>query len=410
MSERRAPLAERPLTRRGFLAASAASVGALVGCSMDGAGVEAGALRPVQTILDDPAPEPERSEVTVLMVGDVLVHEGVWVSGERGDGSRDYEHLFAHVADQASGADVAIVDQETILGGTALGLSSYPTFNSPQEIGSAEAAAGFDVVLHANNHALDKGMEGIEAELAFWRSEHPEVMVTGMADSQEAADEVPILERGGRRIAVLAYTYGTNGIPLPSDAPWAVRMLDDAQVERDFSAAWGLGADAVVVCPHWGTEYAAVPDEGQRRWAERFVELGADVIIGCHPHVLQPVEELVAPDGRVVPVFWSLGNFVSGQARKDTMVGGLAQVTLYFEGDERGVASWRLTPLVTHRAMGTDYTTYPLAGYTEELAAANHIRTVSGQTDFSRQWCVDFCSERLGEGFDPVTCELVSAS
>ena len=162
-----------------------------------------------------------------------------------------------------------------------------------------------------------------------------------------------------------------------------------------------------MVCPHWGTEYAAGPDEGQRRWAERFVELGADVILGCHPHVLQPVEELAVPDGRAVPVFWSLGNFVSGQARKDTMVGGLAQVTLAFEGDERRVASWQLTPLVTHRASGTDYTTYPLADYTEELAAANGIRGFDGCADFSRAWCVDFCSERLGEGFDPATGEFV---
>lgn len=397
MHERRAPIAGRLLTRRGFLAVSAAGAGMLAGCTGTPAASQEGELRPAQTLLDDPA--PERSEVTILMIGDVLVHEGVWRSGEREDGTRDYEHLFAHVADLVAGADVAIVDQETILGGTALGLSSYPTFNSPQEIGSAEAAAGFDVVLHANNHALDKGMEGIGAELAFWRSEHPEVAVTGMADSEEAAGEIPLLERGDRRIAVLSYTYGTNGISLPADAPWAVRMLDDAQVEKDFSLAWERGADAVVVCPHWGTEYAAGPDDDQRRWAERFVELGADVILGCHPHVLQPVEELVAPDGRVVPVFWSLGNFVSGQARKDTMVGGLAQVTLAFEGDARRVASWQITPLVTHRASGVDYTTYPLADYTEELAEVNHVRTVSGQTDFSRQWCVDFCAERLGDAF-----------
>ena len=276
MYERRAPIAGRLLSRRGFLAVSAAGAGILAGCTGTPDASQEGELRPAQTLLDDPA--PERSEVTILMIGDVLVHEGVWRSGEREDGTRDYEHLFAHVADLVAEADVAIVDQETILGGTGLGLSSYPTFNSPQEIGSAEAVAGFDVVLHANNHALDKGMEGIEAELAFWRSEHPEVAVTGMADSEEAAGEIPLLERGDRRIAVLSYTYGTNGIPLPTDAPWAVRMLDDAQVEKDFSLAWERGADAVVVCPHWGTEYAAGPDDGQRRWAERFVELGADVI------------------------------------------------------------------------------------------------------------------------------------
>ena len=194
------------------------------------------------------------------------MHTGVWQSGVRSDGTRNYDHVFAQVASDVAAADLALVGQETILGGEALGFSGYPAFNSPQEFGDAEVAAGFDVALCGSNHALDKGMAGIEAELAFWRSAHPDMLVTGIADSQEAFDAVPIIERAGHRIAVLNYTYGTNGIPLPQ--PWAVRLLDDARIAADAETARDAGAEAIVACPHWGIEYAAAPSDDQRRWAQ----------------------------------------------------------------------------------------------------------------------------------------------
>lgn len=387
------------LTRRAFLSSALAGISfALAGCSGPEPAAPVAPERP--TVYEEDAPD----ELTVLMVGDVLVHTGVWQSGERADGTRNYDHLFAQVADDVAAADVAIVGQETILGGTALGLSGYPAFNSPQEIGDAEVAAGFDVALCGSNHALDKGMTGIEAALAYWRSAHPEVLVTGIADSQEAFDALPLVEREGHRIAILNYTYGTNGIPLPQ--PWAVRQLDEAQIVADVAAVRDAGAEAIVACPHWGVEYAAAPSDDQRRWARVLADAGADAIIGGHPHVVQPFEVIESSEGRTVPVFWSVGNFTSTQPRKDTMVGATAQVSLLFDGGCE-VTSCTLTPLVTHRAAGTAFTTYRLADYTEELAAANQIRGMSGCGDFSFQWCVDFCAERLGDAFDASTGQLV---
>ena len=391
----------RPLSRRAFLSSALAGISfALAGCSGGGSGAPAQALPERPTVYEEDAPD----ELALLMVGDVLMHAGVWRSGERADGTRNYDHLFAQIADDVAAADVAIVGQETILGGAALGLSGYPAFNSPQEIGDAEVAAGFDVALCGSNHALDKGMAGIEAALAYWRSAHPEVLVTGIADSQETFDALPLVEREGHRIAILNYTYGTNGIPLPQ--PWAVRQLDEGQIAADVAAVRAAGAEAIVACPHWGVEYAAAPSDDQRRWAQVLADAGADVIIGGHPHVVQPFEVIESSEGRGVPVFWSVGNFTSTQPRKDTMVGAMAQVSLLFDGGCE-VTSCMLTPLVTHRATGTAFTTYRLADYTEELAATNQIRGMSGCGDFSFQWCVDFCAERLGDAFDASTGRLV---
>lgn len=393
-------MARRTLTRREFFSlAGMAGLGALAGCSRGETPEPSDDALERATVLDEAAPD----ELAVLAIGDVLVHQRVWESGVRADGTRAYDHLFAQVADDVAAADVAVVGQETILGGEGLGLSGYPTFNSPQEIGDAEAAAGFDVSLGASNHALDKGMAGIESALSYWRSAHPEVLVTGIADSQETFDVIPLVEREGHRIAVLNYTYGTNGIPLPQ--PWAVRLLDEARIAEDVEAARAAGAEAILAFPHWGVEYAAGPSDDQRRWAQVLADAGVDAIIGSHPHVMQPFEVIEDADGRAVPVFWSLGNFTSTSPRKDTMVGAMAQVSLRFDGGCE-VTSCTLTPLVTHRADGTAFTTYRLRDYTEELAAANQVRLVSGCADFSLPWCVDFCAERLGDGFDAASGAL----
>lgn len=396
-------VARPPLTRRGFLAVCGlGGVAAVAACvAQRPAEREPGEGREV--LLDEDA-SAQRVDVTLVMVGDILMHTSVVESGERSDGTRSYDHLFANVADDVAAAGVAVVSQETVLAGSALGVSSYPAFCSPEEVGDAEVAAGFDVALCASNHACDVGQAGIDAMLSYWRSEHPDMVVAGVADSEDAAEAVPLVERDGHLIAILNYASMMNGIPLPNE--WSVRMLSDEQVAADVEAAREAGAEAIVACPHWGTEYMEGPDDDQRHWAQVLADAGADLIVGGHPHVLQPFETIQSADGRTVPVFWSVGNFVSGQQRMDTMVGGMARATLTFEGGSCRVSSCGLTPLITNRGSGEALSTYRLADYTEDLAAGNGIRDFEGCSGFSRQWCVDFCSERLGDAFDAQACEL----
>ena len=165
--------------------------------------------------------EPEISDVysgptvTLAMVGDVLLHTPVEESCQAEDGSYDFTGLFANVKDEVQAADIAIVNQEVIIGGEELGVSGYPSFNAPYEVADALADTGFDVILHGTNHAMDQGKKGITNCLSNWEKKHPDIKILGINKSQDAQDSVTVLEQNGIKIAVLNYTYGLNGIALP---------------------------------------------------------------------------------------------------------------------------------------------------------------------------------------------------
>lgn len=185
-----------------------------------------------QALAAENAPEAA-SEVTLIMVGDVLLHTPVAKSGVQRNGSYDFTALFANVKDEIAAADLALVNQEVIIGGAALGVTGYPSFNAPYELGDALVEAGFDVVLHATNHTLDKGKKGVTNCLSFWAEQYPQITVLGINESQEAQDHnIFVYEQEGIRIAVLNYTYGTNGIPMPSGMPYAVNLLEEKRLQQ----------------------------------------------------------------------------------------------------------------------------------------------------------------------------------
>ena len=346
----------------------------------------------------------EKPEITLVMAGDILLHTPVAESGKREDGNYDFSAVFAEMKEEISSADLALVNQEVILGGEELGVSGYPAFNAPYELGDALADAGFDVVLHATNHALDKGKRGIVNCLAFWQEEYPDIAVLGIHGSEADQEEIYVYEQDGIRLAVLNYTYGTNGIALPQDMPWAVDLLDKTKVAEDLQRAQEL-ADFVIVCPHWGTEYFLEETAEQEAWAAFFAENGADLILGTHPHVIEPVEWVGAAegseDGRGTLTYYSLGNFVNwtsgtGDGVANRMVGGMARVTIGLdEAGEAVITSYGVEPLVCHVEQGYGgVTVYPLEEYTEELAGRNEIVGQDGQ--FSLSYCRKLAEEVFG--------------
>lgn len=335
-------------------------------------------------------------EVTLVMVGDILLHTPVAESGETEDGGYDFTAVFANVKEEIGEADLAIVNQEVIIGGAELGVSGYPAFNAPYELGDALADAGFDVILHATNHALDKGKRGLLNCLAFWEENYPREAVLGIYGTREESEDIYIYEQDGIRIAILNYTYGTNGIALPEDMPFAVNLLEEDRVIRDLQTAEEM-ADFTVVCPHWGTEYTLTQTAEQERWAGLFAENGADLVIGTHPHVPEPVEWV----GDTL-VYYSLGNFVNwtsgtGEGVANRMVGGMAQVTIGRDEDgEVRIREWGVEPLVCHVEQGFGgVTVYPLEEYSDGLAERNEIQ--KQDSDFSLDYCRELADEVFGE-------------
>ena len=338
-------------------------------------------------------------EIRLVMVGDILLHTPVADSGRLPEGGYDFGAVFAQMKEEISSADLALVNQEVIIGGEELGVSGYPAFNAPYELGDALAEAGFDVVLHATNHALDKGKKGILNCLSYWREKHPSMAVLGIHDSSAGQEEIYVYEQEGIRIAILNYTYGTNGIALPEDMPFAVDLMEKEKMQRDLQKA-RQEADFVVVCPHWGTEYLLSASQEQKDWAEWFAENGADLVLGTHPHVIEPFEWVDGGD-RSALVYYSLGNFVNwtsgtGEGVANRMVGAMVEVTIGLDDENKaGIKSYDAEPVVCHVEQGFGgVSVWPLAQYTPEMAARNEI--IKQDDGFTYEYCRELAHEILG--------------
>lgn len=359
---------------------------------MEASEVEIPDLESAETL---PEPVMAPPTLSLIMVGDILLHTPVEEAARQEDGTYNFDAVFENLKEDISEADLAIVNQEVILGGEELGISGYPAFNAPFSVGDALTDAGFDVICHATNHALDKGKRGLLNCITFWEENYPETAVLGIHDNQESQDSVYIYEQDGIRIAVLNFTYGTNGIPLPSDMPYAVDLLDKNKVTELIRKAEEM-ADFTVVCPHWGTEYQLQQSAEQEKWAGIFAENGVDLVLGTHPHVIQPVQWVVDPEsGHEMLVYYSLGNFVNwtsgtkpGVANR--MVGGMAQVTLEQENGSVVISEYDVEPVVCHLEHGRNgVTVYKLSEYTEELAGRNQI--IHQDSSFSKEYCLQLC-------------------
>lgn len=389
-----------------ILALSLAACGSFDDKENDGGKNNQGAAQ--ETTTEEPTTEEPTTEpfvpttINIKMVGDMLMHEGVSKSGLMDDGTYNYDHLFTHVRDDIQAADIAIINQEVILGGIELGISGYPSFNTVYEVGDALVNAGFNVVLHATNHTIDKGAVGVDNCINYWKTKHPDVAALGINQTAEDVENIYVYEQGDIKVAILNYTYATNGIPLPSGREYIVNMLEKERVVNDLKKADEL-ADFVIVCPHWGPEYKYEPwnEPGsiydEVGWAQLMADNGADLIIAAHPHVIQPVEWIEGANGNRTLCYYSLGNFVSNQDQAPRMLGAMADITI--ENNEAGevfIKEYGVTPLITHKVFGQKaITTYKLSEYTEELAARNTIN--NDDPVFSIQFCKDLCRQVFGD-------------
>lgn len=257
--------------------------------------------------------ETRSTTITIGMIGDILLHHPLFTYD-------NYDFAFAGVKDKLTGIDFLLANQESMPGGKELGLTGYPSFNSPKHIIRDLKSNGVDMVSIANNHTIDRKEAGLRK--AIEHIKEYDMPYVGAYTSIEDRASYRIKEIDGIRIGVLSYTYGTNGNPVPRGKEYLVSLIERERMQEEIGHLSGL-VDVVVVSMHWGNEYKLTPSQGQEELAQFVADAGADIIFGHHPHVLQKYEEI-----EDTKVFYSLGNFYSAQQFDSTNIGGIARVSV----------------------------------------------------------------------------------
>ncbi|MBQ7599417.1 MAG: CapA family protein [Clostridia bacterium] len=310
----------------------------------------------------------------VIACGDNLIHPNIYMDAAiRGTAEKEYDFLpmYEYIRPYISEADIAFINQETVMAGAEYGYSGYPCFNCPQQLGLDLVEIGYDVINMANNHELDKGESGYRSTLDFWH-EQPVTLLGGHYD-QNDFDDIRVTEYDGLRIAWLSYTYGTNGITLPYGSEMVVPYIDEERIVSDMQRAKQI-ADMTIVSMHWGIEYTYDPIPDQRHLAQVIADNGAAVILGHHSHCLEPVEWIEGKDGNRTLCIFSLGNFACGQASPMTLVGGMLSFDISLVGGKYEITSPLLTPTVIYYDWNWYNTrVYPLDMYSSDIAATHGL-------------------------------------
>ena len=320
--------------------------------------------------------EEKEDKLSLVMVGDNLIHDKIYLEAWNGK-EYDFKGMYSMIKKVVSDYDLAYYNQETILGGSEIGVSSYPSFNSPYEVGDAMIDAGFNLVSLATNHTLDRGEKAVLNSRNYWDSKE-EVLAVGSYRSFEDRDKVRIKEKNHIRYTLLNYTYGTNGISVPSSSSYLVNVWpvngknisNDSnyqkykeQVKKDIEAVRDQ-VDLLMVAMHWGVEYEYEPNDYQKDMALYLSSLGVDIIIGTHPHVIQPVSFV----GDTL-VIYSLGNFISAHevVNLGNRIGLMSSLEVTKKGDKIEISHIMNELLYTYYTDGYhDFQVIPFSSMKEE--------------------------------------------
>lgn len=325
----------------------------------------------------------------LVAVGDNLMHRSCTLSAKNADGTYDFTKHFANMADIFKAADLAVISQDTVLGGIELGATSTETgiFNTAVELADGMADAGINVVLATNNHIMDEGSAGLNTMMSYFSTKYPNITLLGVNNSREAKDEPIYVETNNIKIAMINYSYGSNQTADLDASPYLLNQYDEDWLSDILKQA-REEADFIIAFPFWGEQNSMDYTQEQERQAQFLADNGVDLIIGSYPHVVEPVKWITAENGDRTLVYYSLGNFQSIQNTVENMLGGQANVTISKEEDGTHISDYSLDFVVTHyeQRESSEYydivTTYPLADYTSDLAA-RHGMSVSGNEEFN---------------------------
>lgn len=320
-------------------------------------------------------PEPEFSSVNIVCAGDNLIHQPIYyqASVRAGGEGYDFSYPYQYVAEYISEADMAILNQETIVT-DEFAPSTYPCFCTPAAMGDEMVELGFDVISVGNNHILDKGEAGLLSTLEYWSTNHPDIPVYGAYRNEEDMNNVRTLTVNDISFAFLSYMEHTNGLSLPSGSECELVYLNELELIEQQIRSAAEKYDCVIVSAHFGVETTNVISDSQYYLSQQFADWGADIIIGTQPHTIQSMEWLEKADGGKAFVFYCLGNFLSAQSYVYCMVEMLGRITVTKNllTGEIELSQPNAVPLVNHYDYNySDIRVYPLSQYTEELANAH---------------------------------------
>ncbi|MEG2814458.1 MAG: CapA family protein, partial [Oscillospiraceae bacterium] len=352
-------------------------------------------------------PVGKKTVVKMVSVGDNLMHNTVYEQAkQRANGNGyDFTYAYKNVFDIIHNADIATVNQETVLS-SLNPPSGYPMFNTPQEAADYLIKMGFDVVNHATNHVVDKQESGLKSTLEYW-DKNPQIKVVGIYKDKADYENIRVIEKNGIKFSFLGMTESLNGLNLPKNTDLIIGRTNEDEIKNQIEKAKAV-SDVVIVNVHWGSEYTHKQNNFQNNLAKNMAEWGADLIIGHHPHVIQPVEYITRNDGTKAVVAYSLGNFISSQDRAATMLGGMLETE--FTKNETGkisITNVKFNPVINHYDRGRkNIRLYPLDIYTKELASQHGIRSkitgynfTSAEQNFSYDYLKSIVNNTISSEF-----------
>ena len=292
----------------------------------------------------------QNTTINIAFTGDIMCHNTMYNDAyDSSSGEYDFSYLFQNIKYYLQTPDLTVGNLETTFAGSKVGYSGYPTFNTPEALAKNLKKVGFDVVSTANNHCMDKKYAGIESTIKYL--DEADLAHTGTYTSEESQNTILIQNIKGIKIAFLSFTYGTNGIPVPSDKSYAVNFLTEDTILQQINLAKEQNPDIICALVHWGAEYQTTPNSNQKQIANLLIDNGVKLIIGNHPHVPQPLKLEKDSNGNDVFIAYSLGNFMANQNKQYTSDSLILNITITKNGDSNEITidKYDYTPIYFYK-------------------------------------------------------------
>lgn len=325
---------------------------------------------------NEPTPETTKdTTINMAFTGDIMCHNTIYNDAYNSSSSSyDFSYIFDNVKFYLQTADITIGNLETTFAGSKKGYSSYPRFNTPESLADTLKKLGFDVLSTANNHCYDSNYAGIESTIDYL--DQADISHTGTYKSEEDQNKILIKNVKGINIAFLSFTYGTNGITVPQDKAYSVNLIDKELIKKQIDLAKAKNPDLISVSMHWGVEYQTKPNTEQKELADFLFQNGVDLIIGNHPHVLQPMEKrtITLSDGSTKDGFivYSLGNFLADQNKTYTRDTAILNLKITKSKDKKiTIDSASYTPVYIYKNTALKTKKFKLIDLKKSIASYN---------------------------------------